>query len=118
MGVNLQNTMSKLRTPRQANYAKNALYSVKIYTAGKHFTRPPVATVATNFNPAGEIMFSIMAFFPSLLCCGISFTQFKKCARVGEKQPNKLSGFGRCTTLLKLFSVFSPNCMEGQSLLL
>ena len=28
----------------------NALFSGKIYTAGNIFTRPPVATVATNFK--------------------------------------------------------------------
>ena len=31
---------------------KKALFSWKIYTAGKNFTRPPVATVATNFKSA------------------------------------------------------------------
>ena len=30
----------------------NALFSGKIYTTGKKFTRPPVATVATNFKSA------------------------------------------------------------------
>ena len=29
-----------------------ALFSGKIYTAGTNFTRPPVATVATNLNSA------------------------------------------------------------------
>ena len=28
------------------------LFSVKIYTVGKNFTRPPGVTVATNLNPA------------------------------------------------------------------
>ena len=35
-----------------AKYEKNALFSGKIYTADKNFTRPPVATVATNFKSA------------------------------------------------------------------
>ena len=30
----------------------NALFSGKIYTAGKYLTRPPVVTVATNFKSA------------------------------------------------------------------
>ena len=29
---------------------KTVLFSGKIYTADKNFTRPPVATVATNFK--------------------------------------------------------------------
>ena len=32
-----------------------ALFSWKIYTAGTNFTRPPVVTVATNLNSAGDI---------------------------------------------------------------
>ena len=32
-----------------------ALFSRKIYTAGTNFTRPPVATVATNLNSAGRL---------------------------------------------------------------
>ena len=31
-----------------------ALFSGKIYTVGKNFTRPPVVTVATNLNSAGH----------------------------------------------------------------
>ena len=31
----------------------NALFSGKIYTGGKKFTRPPVVTVATNFKSGG-----------------------------------------------------------------
>ena len=32
------------------NMEETALFSGKIYTADKNFTRPPVATVATNFK--------------------------------------------------------------------
>ena len=35
-----------------ANLEKTALFSGKIYTADKNFTRPPVTTVATNFKSA------------------------------------------------------------------
>ena len=31
-----------------AKYVSNCVVSAKIYTADKNFTRPPVATVATN----------------------------------------------------------------------
>ena len=34
------------------NYAKKLLFSGKIYTAGKKFSRPPVVTVVTNLNSA------------------------------------------------------------------
>ena len=33
---------------------ETALFSGKIYTADKNFTRPPVATVATNSKSAGS----------------------------------------------------------------
>ena len=37
------------------NLQENALFYGKNYTTGKIFTRPPVATVATNFKSAGVI---------------------------------------------------------------
>ena len=45
----------------------NALFTGKIYTAGKFFTRPPVATVATNFKSAmaqegGDTVFLVFGY--------------------------------------------------------
>ena len=37
-----------------AKYVRNCVVSAKIYTADKNFTRPPVATVATN-SKSGSI---------------------------------------------------------------
>ena len=37
-----------------AKYVRNCIGFGKIYTADKNFTRPPVATVATNFKSAAE----------------------------------------------------------------
>ena len=39
------------------NMWEAALFSGKIYTADKNFTRPPVATVATNSKSAGDWLF-------------------------------------------------------------
>ena len=41
---------------------ETALFSGKIYTADKNFTRPPVATVATNFK-SGMVMVMLMVSF-------------------------------------------------------
>ena len=41
------------------------LFSGKIYTAGKYFTRPLVVTVATNFNSVW-LMYSIFSMFSVL----------------------------------------------------
>ena len=38
----------------------NALFSGKNYTTGKNFTRPPVATVATNFRSAKTTFFCLI----------------------------------------------------------
>ena len=37
------------------NMSENALFSGKIYTADKNFTRLPVATVATNFKSGRQL---------------------------------------------------------------
>ena len=39
-----------------AKYVRNCVVFWKIYTANKNFTRPPVATVATNFKSVKKKM--------------------------------------------------------------
>ena len=47
-----------------AKYVRTALFSGKIYTSDKNFTRPPVATVATNSKSDSMIMMLIRALPP------------------------------------------------------
>ena len=45
---NLYEESLHLGVCKLAKYVRTALFSGKIYTSDKNFTRPPVATVATN----------------------------------------------------------------------
>ena len=47
---NLYEESLHLGVCKLAKYVRTALFSGKIYTSDKNFTRPPVATVATNFK--------------------------------------------------------------------
>ena len=59
MCANLPNKGVKLHTSTLI-LQEHALFSGKIYTAGKFFTRPPVVTVATNFK-SGCAKFALLA---------------------------------------------------------
>ena len=70
---NLYEESLHLGVCKLAKYVRTALFSGKIYTSDKNFTRPPVATVATDFKSVGGGVTEHKLTFlcsPSELKCG------------------------------------------------
>ena len=65
---NLYEESLHLGVCKLAKYVRTALFSGKIYTSDKNFTRPPVATVATNSKSAdANLIFFEIEFVLALL---------------------------------------------------
>ena len=57
---NLYEESLHLGVCKLAKYVRTALFSGKIYTSDKNFTRPPVATVATNSKSVQYMKVSVL----------------------------------------------------------